>query len=100
VIAISGDDHEKQVKFKASLKAPYHFIADSKGVIIKAFDVKMPLLTIAKRTTFVIGKGRKVLGKQEGNDALEPAGAVAACSIAPPEALKQVLGPKDGGSTP
>jgi len=100
VIAISTDDRDTSAKFKASLKAPYHFVADEKGVIVKAYDVKTPVVNFAKRTTFVIGPGRKVLSKEEGSDALEPSGAVKACSLAPPAALKEVLGEPDGGSKP
>lgn len=96
MIAVSTDDSETSKKFKESLKAPYHFVPDEKGELVKAYDVKTPLVNYAKRTTFVVGPGRKVLAKQEGSDAIDPTGAVAACSIKPPEALKFVTG-QDGG---
>ncbi len=96
VIAISTDDAETQAKFKASLKAPYSFVADADAKVVKAFDVKTPVLTLAKRVTFVVGPGRRVLSKQEGSDALEPSGAVRACSLAPPESLKFVTVPDAG----
>jgi len=92
VIAISTDDAETSRRFRASLKAPYHFVADEKATVVKAFDVKTFLLTLAKRVTFVVGPGRKVLAVQEGSDALDPSGAVTACSLRPPEALKFVTG--------
>jgi len=64
---------------------------------VKALDVKAFLFTIAKRITFVIGPGRKVLSIQEGGDAVDPSGAVKACSLKPPEALKFVTGGVDAG---
>ncbi len=53
--------------------------------------MKTPLVNYASRTTFVVGPGRKVLAKQEGSDAIDPTGAVAACSLKAPEALKHLL---------
>ena len=92
MIAISTDDAQTSKRFRESLKAPYHFVADEKATVVKAFDVKTFLLTLAKRVTFVVGPGRKVLSVQEGSDALDPSGAVTACSLRPPEALKFVTG--------
>jgi peroxiredoxin len=98
VIAISTDDVETQKKFRESLKAPYHFIADKEAFLVNLFDVKVFLFTLSKRVTFVIGAGLKVLSVTEGSDAIDPSGAVKACSLKPPEALKYVTGARDGGS--
>lgn len=97
MIAISTDRVETQKRFRESLKAPYHFIADDDAFLVKLFDVKVFLFTLAKRVTFVIGPGLKVLSVQEGGEALDPSGAVAACSLKPPEALKFVVGQPDAG---
>lgn len=97
MIAISTDDPATQAKFKASLKAPFHFVADEKGELVKLFDVKTALVNYAKRTTFVVGPGRKVLHRQDGSEAIDPTSSVTACSIRPPEALQYVTGP-DGGT--
>lgn len=59
--------------------------------------MKAFLFTIARRITFVIGPGRKVLSIQEGGDAIDPSGAVKACSLKPPEALQFVTGAVDAG---
>lgn len=96
MIAISTDDADTSRKFKASLKAPYHFVADPDAKVVKAYDVKTPIVTFAKRVTFVVGPGRKILAIQEGSDAIDPSGAVTACSLKPPEAMKYVTG--DGGT--
>lgn len=98
MIAISTDDAETSAKFKASLKVPYHFVADADAKLVKLFDVKTPLVSFAKRTTFVVGPGRKILAVQEGGDAIDPSGAVTACSLKPPEAMKYLTG--DGGTPP
>ncbi len=58
--------------------------------------MKTPILSLAKRVTFVVGQGRKVLSKQEGSDAIEPTEAVHACSLALPDALKFVTGADAG----
>lgn len=92
MIAISTDEAEASRKFRDSLKAPFHFVADDKAAVVKAFDVKVFIFTLAKRVTFVVGPGRKILSVSEGSDALDPAGAVTACSLKPPEALKFVTG--------
>ena len=92
MIAISTDEAEASRKFRDSLKAPFHFVADEKAAVVKAFDVKVFILTMAKRVTFVVGVGRKILSVTEGGDAVDPSGAVTACSLKPPEALKFVTG--------
>ncbi len=97
VVAISTDDAETSKRFKASLKAPYSFVADWEQTLVKAYDVKMFLLGVSKRVTFVIGPGRKVLSVQEGNEAIDPSGAVSVCSLKAPESLKFLVG--DGGTT-
>ena len=97
VIAVSTDTQKTQGEFKASLKAPYAFVGDDDAVLVKKYDVKMPILPLAKRVTFVVGPGLKVLSKQEGNDALEPAGAVQACSLIASQSLKVVTGSADAG---
>lgn len=98
MIAISTDDVETSKRFRESLKAPYHFVADEKATVVKLFDVKVFIFTLARRVTFVVGPGLKVLSVQEGSDAVDPSGAVAACSLKPPDALKFVTG--DDGGTP
>lgn len=92
MIAVSTDRLETQKRFRESLKAPYHFVADDQAFLVKLFDVKVFLLTMAKRVTFVVGPRLEVLAVQEGSDALDPSGAVKACSLKPPEALRFVTG--------
>lgn len=97
MIAISTDDVKTSKAFREELKAPYHFVADESATVVKLYDVKMPIVSYASRTTFVVGPGRKILAVQSGSDAIDPSGAVTACSLKPPEALKYVTG-SDGGT--
>lgn len=75
------DDPETMKRFKAELKAPYSFIPDPEGKIVALYDVKMPAMPIANRTSFVVGGDRKILKVQSGKDALDPSEAIAACPL-------------------
>jgi peroxiredoxin len=81
VLAISGDKQAKQEDFRRALKAEYAFVADPDGSLIRAYGVKAPLVTLARRTTFVIGKERKILRIFQGTEALDSDGALQACSL-------------------
>lgn len=96
VLAVSGDDGPTAIKFRESLKAPYPFVSDKDGVLMKLFDVKYPIFTVARRVTFVIGRERRVLAIQSGSDAIDPSAAVTSCSLEKPKAL-QYLAPPDAG---
>ena len=97
MIAISTDSVETQKKFRDSLQAPFHFVADAEAFVVKLFDVKVFFFTLAKRVTFVVGPELKVLSVQEGGDAIDPSGAVTACGLKPPESLKFITGSGDAG---
>ena len=77
VLGVSMDDLETQTKFAESLKLPFPLLADPEGVAATAFGVKGD--GYAQRVTFVIDKDGKVVRVIEGRDALDPAGALAAC---------------------
>ena len=81
VLAVSMDDAGTMTKFKASLGAPFTFVPDPEGKLVRLFDVKMPLLSMPRRYTFVIGEGRRVLKVEAGSDAADPLGAIGACSL-------------------
>jgi thioredoxin-dependent peroxiredoxin len=81
VLAISMDSKETLADFKKSLKAPFAFIPDPEGKLVKLYDVKMPVVSFAQRYSFVVGPERKILQVQSGKDAINPEPAVAACSL-------------------
>lgn len=84
VLAFSTDDAETLARFKADLKAPFPFIPDPEAKVVEAYDVKMPIATVSKRYTFVVGEGRKVLKVDSGGDAVDPSSAITSCSQAKP----------------
>jgi peroxiredoxin len=60
VIGVSADDQETSDRFAASLELPFPVVGDPQGKILKAFGVRIPVLGLARRVTFVVGKDRKV----------------------------------------
>lgn len=75
------DPADKLREFKASLKATFAFVPDPKGEIVGKFDVKMPVISLAKRFTFVVGEGRKILKVDSGQDAIDPNAAIVSCPL-------------------
>lgn len=78
VLGISKDDLETQKKFHASLTLPFPLLADPEGKVTRAFGVDKG--EYAERVTFVIGKDGIVKQVIEGRDAIDPAGALSACT--------------------
>ena len=70
-------------KFRDSLKSKDRFVSDQKTELIKLYGVKLPVVTMASRTTFVIGPGRKVLAVVKGSDAIDPENSIKACTLTP-----------------
>jgi len=78
VLGVSTDTLETQKKFAESLKTPFPLLADADGTVAKAYGVWNEA-GYATRVTFVIDADGKVRAVFEGKDALDPAGAIAAC---------------------
>ena len=78
VLGVSTDTPETQKKFAESLNVHFPLLADADGSVAKAYGV-WTATGVANRVTFVIdGKGM-IKAVFEGKDALDPAGALAAC---------------------
>jgi thioredoxin-dependent peroxiredoxin len=92
------DDAETLKKFKESLKAQFPFVPDPEGKVVKAYDVKTPVVSFAQRYTFVIGEGRKILKVETGKDAIDPEGAVVACPLRKPGSKPDAGTPSDAGT--
>lgn len=84
VLAVSMDDVATLLKWRDELKAPQTFVADPEGKLVQLFDVKMAVVGMASRHTFVIGAGRKIVEHTEGPDSIDTSKAVAACSLHKP----------------
>lgn len=57
----STDGVEDNTKFAEEQKADFPLLSDPTGEVAEAYDVKMPVLNMAKRVTVYIGKDGKVL---------------------------------------
>lgn len=60
VIGVSSDPQAKSEAFRGDLGLPYALVGDPQGTILRAYGVRWPIVGIAKRGTFVIGRDRKV----------------------------------------
>ena len=61
IVGVSTDDAPTQCRFADFMRAPFPLIADPDGLISRAYDVRWPLLNVAKRVTFVIGPSQIIL---------------------------------------
>jgi peroxiredoxin Q/BCP len=59
--AASTDSFEKNTEFAKSLAVDYPILSDPEGQTVKAYGVQMPIVGVAKRWTFYIGKDGKIL---------------------------------------
>lgn len=57
----STDEVEDNKKFAAEQKADFPLLSDPTGAVAEAYGVKMPVLNMAKRVTFYIGKDGNIL---------------------------------------
>ena len=59
-MGVSKDTPQVADEFCRSLDLPYTLVGDAKGAIIKAYGVAWPLLGLAKRVTYVVGRDARV----------------------------------------
>lgn len=56
ILGVSADTSSSHKAFAEKYNLPFSLLADSDKELIKKYDVAMPLIGIAKRVTFIIGK--------------------------------------------
>jgi peroxiredoxin len=78
-LAISGDFIATLNHWSKELDAEFPMLSDYKRDVMKLYDVLGPSY-LASRTTFVIDKQGKIVHIEEGSSAIDPTGAVVACS--------------------
>ncbi len=61
VIGVSFDSADSHKKFIEKYNLNFTLLADTDGKIAAAYDVKMPLMNMAKRVSFLIGTDGKIL---------------------------------------
>lgn len=78
VFGISTDDVEAQARFHAEHRLGFPLLADPSGTVTKAYGAKLPLLTMSRRWTFIIGPDLKIRQVERDVDPAIDAARVAA----------------------
>lgn len=78
-MAISGDFVATLNHWSKELNADFPMLSDYKREVMKQYGV-LGANYLANRSTFVIDMSGKIVAIEEGNSAIDPTGAVTACS--------------------
>jgi peroxiredoxin Q/BCP len=81
VVGISTDDVATQKKFRDENQLPFPLLSDEGGKVAKQYGGTVALIGMANRATFVVGQDGIVKEIVTGSDAINPAGAIAACPL-------------------
>ena len=57
---MSPDAQDRSDEFRKSLDLPYPLVGDRSGAIVKSYDVRRPFVGGAWRTTYVVGRDRRI----------------------------------------
>ena len=60
-MGVSSQSQESNDRFRESLGLAFPLVGDPDGAILRGYDVRWPLIGLAKRVTYVVGKDRKIL---------------------------------------
>lgn len=80
VLAISADFIATLNHWSKELNADFPMLSDYKRQVMKEYGVLGDRSFLANRTTFVVDVDGKIVSIEEGNSAIDPTGAVTACS--------------------
>ena len=69
VVGVSHDSVDSHKKFADQYKLNFTLVADPDGKIIAAYDAKMPVVSLSKRVSFLIGLDGKIV---HVTDAMNP----------------------------
>jgi peroxiredoxin len=59
-VGVSKDPQETSDRFRESLELPYPMVGDPEGKVLLAYEVRWPLIGLARRVTYVIGPDRRI----------------------------------------
>ena len=59
-MGVSRDPQDANDRFRESLDLPFPLVGDPGGKILKAYRVRWPIIGIAQRVTYLIGRDRTV----------------------------------------
>jgi len=80
VLGIGTDDADTMKRLSDELKLTFPLLSDSEGKTAEAYGVLMETRKLAFRTTFVIDRDGRIQYIERGGSAIDPAGALTACS--------------------
>ena len=80
VFGIGTDDLDSLKRWAAELKLTFPLLSDSDGKGAQAYGVLMETHKLAFRTTFVIDRDGRIQYVERGGAAIDPNGAITACS--------------------
>ncbi len=81
MLGISLDSQERNRKFAEETGATFPLLTDTDKQAAKAYGVLSFTRLFANRVTFVIDKDGIIRHIDEGSDAIDPSGAMQACSL-------------------
>lgn len=81
VIGISVDSRATNQAFAQELGIKFPILSDEAKTVSKQYDVLMPLIRLAKRTTFLIDEQGIVRAIQKGGEAADPSNALGVCTL-------------------
>jgi peroxiredoxin len=67
VVGVSSDEPQTAERFRESLDLPFPLVGDPKGRILEAWGVRVPLVGMARRVTFVVGRDGRIESRHESN---------------------------------
>jgi peroxiredoxin Q/BCP len=80
VLMVSTDDLETLGRWAESLKAAFPMLSDADGKVAEAYGVMTPGRKMAARATFIIDRAGVIREVQQGGEAIDTTGALAACA--------------------
>jgi peroxiredoxin Q/BCP len=79
-VGISTDSVETQRRFKEQYGLPYPLLSDGDGSVARKYGGVVPIVGVANRATFVVGKDGRITEIVAGGDAIDPTRSIAACT--------------------
>jgi len=75
------DGRKRNKKFAEEFGVKFRILSDEQKTVSREYRVLMPLVRLANRTTFVIGRDGIIQHIESGGGAVDPSGALQICSV-------------------
>lgn len=79
MVGISTDSVETQRRFKEQNGLPYTLLSDEGGKVARQYGGVVPIVGVANRATWVVGRDGRIVEVVTGGEAIDPARSIAAC---------------------